>query len=251
VQRKSPPIPRRCSAASILLCVATVIAGCTAGSESAAEPPLTDDVSAELTPPRSDGLESVAPNRPEEESVEAALPQRLALAPGVNGEFTAGVWESAPAEWLEVTSRCEDLVVFEGLETSNADGRVARSWIYWRSDDAVPSEQVTVADIFGEFGWGTPFDASLVPPERLSVQTEWIEVVRYDRWPAVGSPAGPGEPAMDPAEGFAFIARTIAPAGFVGAGSVIIGDRSMSDHDPRHFLETLELDLQGLIASCG
>lgn len=235
----------------MLLCVATVVAGCTADPESAAVPRRADTATAQQVPQQSDGPESAAPARPEEEPVEDVEPQRLALAPGVTAELTAGVWESGPAQWLEVASSCVDLLLFEGHETSDADSQAGRFWVDWRSDEAHPSDQVTIADSFGESGWATPSDASLVPPDRLSVRTEWIEVVRYERWPAPGPSAQPDEPSMNPADGFAVIARTVAPAGYVGVGSVIIGDRTEADHDPRHFLETLELDLQALIDSCG
>lgn len=75
-----------------------------------------------------------------------------------------------------------------------------------------------------------PGDASLFAPARISVPTEWIEVIRYERWPVPGSDPEPGELATVPADGLAVIARTVEAAGF---------------------LETLELDLQELIASCG
>jgi hypothetical protein len=245
-----PLMSRRFAAASLLLCVATAVAGCTAGSEPEAVPPLSDVAPTQQPPGQAAPLDPELLGGSEEDPLEGSISQRLALAPGVNAEFTAGTWESGPAEWLEVTSRCQDLLLFVGRNTSVADDREARFWVYWRSDDALPWDQVTIADSFGEFGWGTPSDAALVPPERISARTEWIEIVRYERWPAPGPSTDPEEPSMDPADGFAVIARTVAPAGYVGVGSVIIGDRSASDHDPRHVLETLELDLQAVIDSC-
>jgi hypothetical protein len=172
------------------------------------------------------------------------------LAPGVSAEFTSGTWESGPAAWLEGSSRCADLLLFEGLENSGPGDRKAYFWVYWRSDDALPWEQVTIIESFGEYGWGTVADLSVVTPDRLSVPTEWIDVIRYERWPAPGPSTDPEEPAMTPADGFAVIARTTSPEGFVGVGSVIIGERSESDHDPRRLLETLEVDFQALIDSC-
>jgi hypothetical protein len=248
MRRVIRPTSRRFAAASLLLCVATAVAGCT--TEPEAVPPPSDVAPAQQLPEQADPLDPESPGGPEEQPVEGSIPQRLALAPGVNAEFTAGTWESGRADWLGVTSRCQDLLLFEGRDTSVADGRAARFWVYWRSDDALPWDQVAIADTFGEYGWGTPADAALVPPERISVRTEWIEVVRYERWLAPGPSADPDEPPMDPADGYAVIARTVAPAGYVGVGSVIIGDRSASDHDPRHVLETLELDLQAVIDSC-
>jgi len=230
----------------VLLCAFILAAGCGAGSEPEAAAPAAD---ATPTQP-SDSPEPDAPAGPEPPTAEDVIPQRLAMAPGVSAEFTSGTWESGPATWLDASSRCVDLRVFEGLETSGADDRKVLFWVYWRSDEALPWEQVTVADSFGEFGWGTPSDPLLVVPDRVSVPTEWIEVVRYDRWPAPGPSIRPGEPTMLPADGFAVIARTLTPSGFVGVGSVIIGEPSESDHDPRRLLETLELDLKALIDSC-
>ena len=226
-------------------------AGCSGRAESDTAPASADAVPTQPPPQQEERPEPAAPDGQAEESEDDAVPAQIALAPGVSAASTAGVWESGPAEWLEVASRCEDLLLFEGREVSGGDSTGAIFWVYWRSDEALPWEQVTVADTFGEFGWGTPADASLFPPERISVRTEWIEVVRYERWPVPGPGPEPGELAMGPADGFAVIARTVAPAGFLGAGSVIIGDRSASDHDPRLFLETLEIDLQALIGSCG
>jgi len=232
--------------AKVLLCATVLAAGCGTGSEPEASAPRADATS---TQP-SVSPEPVAPTAPEPDTVEDVIPQRLALAPGVSAELTSGTWGSGPATWLDASSRCVDLRVFEGLETSGADDRKGLFWVYWRSDDALAWEQVTIIEAFGEFGWGTPVDPSLVTPDRISVPTEWIEVVRYDRWPAPGPSTRPGEPTMIPADGFAVIARTVTPSGFLGAGSVIFGEPSESDHDPRRLLETLELDLQALIATC-
>jgi hypothetical protein len=242
--------PRFRAAVMLLLWVAAATAGCAGGAESGAVPPSAAAVPVQPPPQQADRSGPAPPDGAVEASAEEAVPQRIVLAPGVSAQLTAGVWESGPAAWLEVTSNCEDLLLFEGRQTSGGEVMSGYVWVYWRSDDALPWEQVTIADSFGEFGWGTPSDASLVAPERISVRTEWIEVVSYERWPVPGPSQEPGESAMGPADGFAFIARTVAPAGFLGAGSVIIGDRSDSDHDPRQFLETLELDLQVLIDSC-
>jgi hypothetical protein len=237
---------RRSPATAVLLCASILIAGCGAGSESEAAAPAADATSTQ----RSDDQEPAASEGPEQDTIEDVIPQRLAPAPGVSAEFTSGTWESGPAAWLEASSRCADLLLFEGVETSGPDDREAFFWVYWRSDDALPWEQVTIIETFGEFGWATPSDPSLVAPDLISVPTEWVEVVRYERWPAPGPSADPEEPTMIPADGYAVIARTVAPAGFIGAGSVIIGERSQSDHDPRRLLETLELDLRALIDSC-
>lgn len=231
-----------------MLCFA-ITAACSAGPGSGAAPQAVDADSVQQPPPRAADPEPPHPEDPDEEKVLG--PRSLMLAPGVSSASTAKVWESGPAEWLEVASRCEDLLLFEGREAIGGDSTGARSWVYWRSDDALPWEQLTIADTFGEFGWGTPADASLFPPERISVRTEWIEVIRYDSWPVPGPGPEPGDLATGPADGFAVIARTVSPAGFLGAGSVIIGDQIASDHDPRLFLESLELDLQALIGSCG
>jgi len=241
-----PLILGRSPAVAVLLCATILVAGCGAGSAPEATTPAASSPSTQ----RSDGPEPAAPEGPEQDTVEDVIPQRLVLAPGVSAEFTAGAWESGPAAWLEVSSRCADLLLFEGLEISGPDDRKAYFWVYWRSDDALPWEQVTIIETFGEFGWATPSDPSLVAPDLISVPMEWIEVVRYERWPAPGPSTDPDEPTLIPADGYAVIARTVAPAGFVGAGSVIIGDRWESDHDPRRLLETLELDLQALIDSC-
>jgi len=170
------------------------------------------------------------------------------LAPGVEARMTAGVWQSQPARWLQGTSACVDLPAFVATDII-APGPF--TWVYWRSDEAMPSDQVAVADTFGEYGWGVLDDEPLVDPGRISVATEWIDVIRYDRWPTGGSSSERGELAYQPATGYAIVARTVSPAGFLGVGSVIV-DAVARDmvHDPRQLIESLTFDLDRLIASC-
>jgi len=254
--RRSIPVKRSAAAAVALAALVAVGCGAYPAPEpvSAPEAPSSMSLPDEPEPdePGSDAPEpgsSEAPGSAHETVVDDTV-QRIDLAPGVTGELTAGTWETGPAEWLRADSGCADLMVWEGREVSGSDGR-ASFWVYWRSDEALPWDQVSVADSYGEFGWATPADAALVDPDRLSMPTEWIEVVRYEQWPAPGSSTGPEGPEMIPAEGFAFVARTVAPAGYVGAGSIIFGEPSDVDHDPRRVLETLEFDLEALIGSCG
>lgn len=170
------------------------------------------------------------------------------LAPGVAARMTAGVWQNEPARWLQGTSTCADLTAFVATDVTTPG---PFSWVYWRSDAAMPWDQVTVADTFGEYGWGVADDGSLMDPARISVATEWIDVVRYDRWPTGDSSAEPGELTYSPATGYAIVARTVSPAGFLGVGSVIV-DAVASDmvHDPRQLIESLTFDLDRLVASC-
>jgi hypothetical protein len=170
------------------------------------------------------------------------------LSPGVTGALADGTWRIAPSEWFDNSSACSDLLVFEGTAEAS-EGRFF--WVYWRSDNADPREQLAVADYFGEFAWGIPGDENLMDPARISAPTEWIEVIRYERWPTGAPSMNPSELMTEPADGYAIIARTITPAGFLGVGSVVVAPSgSDEDHDPQRLIETLTFNLDELLAYC-
>jgi hypothetical protein len=236
---------RRCRAfrARLLITAGVILlSGCSGEAQPALDPQP-------LPGPEQSGTPAIGPSATEDVEEDESSPSPISeLSPGVTGELTDGTWRITPSAWLDSSSACSDLLVFEGTDEAS-EGRFL--WVYWRSDNADPQEQVAVADYFGEFGWGSPGDANLMGPARISVATEWIEVIRYERWPTAASSSNPGELMTEPADGYAIIARTIEPAGFLGVGSIVLATSSSGGaHDPQRLIETLTFNLDELLEYC-